>query len=204
MRSRATATPPEQHGPGTAMSLMGRPIGPVPRSTRPAVRRVPDVSSGARDRPARRPRIRASRRPGRAFPRTTIRDQVALKVSARRRARHRALVHGRRRVDGRDARARVGRRHARSALPHGRRISVGAQATAEQIALSSVQMRAIRADRKCGAVATTTTPSRRRPHVGLSIARIGQIGYRTELELAARFGRNHQRVRTRCSVGGTR
>jgi homoserine O-acetyltransferase len=54
-------------------------------------------------------------------------------------------------------------------------ISVGAQATAEEIALCHVQMRADG------------------PHEGLAIARgIGHISYRTELELAARFGRDHQ------------
>ena len=72
-------------------------------------------------------------------------------------------------------------------------ISVGAQATAEQIALCSVQMRAIRADPKWRGGDYYDAEPGDGPHVGLSIARgIGQISYRSELELAARFGRDHQ------------
>jgi homoserine O-acetyltransferase len=72
-------------------------------------------------------------------------------------------------------------------------ISVGAQATAEEIALCHVQMKAIRADPNWrGGDYYDATPGEG-PHVGMAIAReIGHISYRTELELAARFGRDHQ------------
>ena len=72
-------------------------------------------------------------------------------------------------------------------------ISVGAQATAEQIALCHVQMRAIRADPKWRGGDYYDAEPGDGPHEGLAIARgIGHISYRTELELAARFGRDHQ------------
>jgi homoserine O-acetyltransferase len=72
-------------------------------------------------------------------------------------------------------------------------ISVGAQATAEEIALCHVQMRAIRADPNWRGGDYYDAPPGQGPHVGMSIAReIGHISYRSELELAARFGRNHQ------------
>ncbi len=72
-------------------------------------------------------------------------------------------------------------------------ISVGAQATAEEIALCHVQMRAIRADPKWRGGDYYDAEPGDGPHEGLAIARgIGHISYRTELELAARFGRDHQ------------
>ena len=78
---------------------------------------------------------------------------------ARRRARHRPVGRGRRRLDGRHARARVGGRvSADRVRARGRDLACGAQATAEQIALCSLQIRAIR-DRPDFAAATTTTPS---------------------------------------------
>jgi homoserine O-acetyltransferase/O-succinyltransferase len=72
-------------------------------------------------------------------------------------------------------------------------ISVGAKATAEQIAWCSVQMRAIRADPNWqdGDYGAGTPGDG--PDTGLSIARgIGQISYRSELEFDQRFGRDHQ------------
>jgi len=70
---------------------------------------------------------------------------------------------------------------------------VGAQATAEEIALCHVQMRAIRADPKWRGGDYYDASPGDGPHEGLAIARaIGHISYRTELELAARFGRDHQ------------
>jgi homoserine O-acetyltransferase len=72
-------------------------------------------------------------------------------------------------------------------------ISVGAQATAEEIALCHVQMRAIRADPRWRDGDYYDATPGDGPHEGMAIARgIGHISYRTELELAARFGRDHQ------------
>jgi homoserine O-acetyltransferase len=76
-------------------------------------------------------------------------------------------------------------------VPHAVIIACGAAATAEQIALCSLQIRAVENDpdfhggdyyeRGVG------------PWRGLSLARgIGQISYRTELELGQRFNRGHQ------------
>ncbi len=129
---------------------------------------------------------------GSRFPRTTIRDQVALEVAladALGIDRWYAVVGGS--MGGmRVLEWAVGtpERVARAVV-----ISVGAQATAEQIAFSSVQMRAIRSDLKWRGGDYYDAEPGDGPHVGLSIARgIGQISYRSELELAARFGRNHQ------------
>jgi homoserine O-acetyltransferase len=72
-------------------------------------------------------------------------------------------------------------------------ISVGAQATAEEIALCHVQMSAIRADPNWRGGDYYDAPPGHGPHVGMTIAReMGHISYRSELELAARFGRTHQ------------
>ncbi len=72
-------------------------------------------------------------------------------------------------------------------------ISVGAKATAEQIALCSVQCRAIRADPAWRGGDYYDAAVGEGPHRGLSIARgIGQISYRSELEFDQRFGRDHQ------------
>ena len=73
-------------------------------------------------------------------------------------------------------------------------ISVGAKATAEQIAWCSVQIRAIRADPSWrNGDYDSAAPDDDGPHVGLSLARgIGQISYRSELEFDQRFGRDHQ------------
>ena len=140
----------------------------------------------------------ASNRPGTdlpygsSFPRTTIRDQVALEVvlaDALGIERWNAVVGG----------SMGGMRVLEWAVTYPSRvsraivISVGAQATAEQIALSSLQMRVIRADPKWRGGDYYDAEPGDGPHVGLSIARgIGQVSYRSELELAARFGRNHQ------------
>jgi homoserine O-acetyltransferase len=72
-------------------------------------------------------------------------------------------------------------------------ISVGAQASAEQIALCHVQIRAIRADPRFRGGDYYDAALGDGPHVGLEIAReIGQITYRSELELHERFARAHQ------------
>jgi homoserine O-acetyltransferase len=129
---------------------------------------------------------------GSRFPVTTIRDQVALEVAladALGIDRWYAVVGGS--MGGmRVLEWAVGQcdRVARAVV-----ISVGAQATAEEIALCHVQMRAIRADPKWRGGDYYDAEPGDGPHEGLSIARgIGHISYRTELELAARFGRDHQ------------
>jgi len=76
-------------------------------------------------------------------------------------------------------------------VPHAVIIACGAAATAEEIALCSLQIRAIESDpnfRGGDYYAQTEGPWR-----GLSLARgIGQVSYRTELELDQRFNRGHQ------------
>lgn len=129
---------------------------------------------------------------GSRFPRTTIRDQVALEVML-------ADALGIDRWYGVVGGSMGGMRVLEWAIAHRDRvsravvISVGAQASAEEIALCSVQMRAIRADPRWRDGDYYDAELGDGPHVGMSIARgIGHISYRSELELAARFGRDHQ------------
>jgi homoserine O-acetyltransferase len=129
---------------------------------------------------------------GSRFPRITIRDQVD--VEARLMdwlgvAQWRAVVGGS--MGGmRVLEWAVGRP---SRVERAIVISVGAQATAEQIGLCNVQIRAIRADRKWRGGDYYDAPDGDGPHVGMGVARgIGQISYRSELELHERFGRDDQ------------
>jgi len=70
-------------------------------------------------------------------------------------------------------------------------LAVGAAATAEQIALCSLQARVIRADPHFAGGDYYDQPFG--PEPGMAIARgIGQVGYRSELELDTRFGRRPQ------------
>jgi len=70
-------------------------------------------------------------------------------------------------------------------------LAVGAAATAEQIALCTLQIRAIRNDPAFAGGDYYGTGAR--PVDGLSLARgIGQVTYRTSAELQSRFGRNAQ------------
>jgi homoserine O-acetyltransferase/O-succinyltransferase len=70
-------------------------------------------------------------------------------------------------------------------------LAVGAAATADQIALCSLQIRAIRQDPVFAGGDYYETGSR--PVDGLALARgIGQLSYRTAAELQARFGRRAQ------------
>ena len=70
-------------------------------------------------------------------------------------------------------------------------LAVGAAATADQIALCSLQIRAIRNDPAFAGGDYYTTGAR--PVDGLALARgIGQMSYRTARELQDRFGRNAQ------------
>ncbi len=129
---------------------------------------------------------------GSRFPTTTIRDQVSLEVEladALGIGRWYAVVGG----------SMGGMRVLEWSVGHGDRvqravvISVGAQATAEEIALCHVQMRVIRADPNWHDGDYYDAAPGVGPHLGMLLAReIGHISYRTELELAARFGRDHQ------------
>jgi homoserine O-acetyltransferase/O-succinyltransferase len=70
-------------------------------------------------------------------------------------------------------------------------LAVGAAATADQIALCSLQVRAIRQDPAYAGGDFYETGAR--PVEGLALARgIGQFSYRTEAELQERFGRSAQ------------
>jgi homoserine O-acetyltransferase len=70
-------------------------------------------------------------------------------------------------------------------------LAVGAAATADQIALCSLQIRAIRSDRAFAGGDYYDTATR--PVDGLAIARgIGQVSYRTASEFEGRFGRTAQ------------
>jgi homoserine O-acetyltransferase len=70
-------------------------------------------------------------------------------------------------------------------------LAAGAAATAEQIALCSLQVRAVRADPRFSGGDYYATGAR--PVVGMSIARgLGQVSYRTAEELEERFHRDHQ------------
>jgi homoserine O-acetyltransferase/O-succinyltransferase len=72
-------------------------------------------------------------------------------------------------------------------------ISCGAAATAEQIALCSVQIEAIRRDPRFRGGSYYDAPPGEGPHVGMGIARrVGHLSYRSEPELDARFGRSPQ------------
>lgn len=71
-------------------------------------------------------------------------------------------------------------------------IACGAQATATEIALCSLQIRAIRADPGFRHGDYYDAAPGDGPHRGLSIARgIGTMSYRSESELERRFGRDH-------------
>jgi homoserine O-acetyltransferase len=76
-------------------------------------------------------------------------------------------------------------------VPHAVIMACGAAATAEEIALCSLQIRAIENDPKFHGgdyYAQAAGPGQ-----GMALARgIGQVSYRTELELAQRFNRGHQ------------
>jgi homoserine O-acetyltransferase len=72
-------------------------------------------------------------------------------------------------------------------------IACGAKATAEQIALCSLQVRAIVADPRFRGGDYYDAEPGDGPHRGMSLARgIGTVSYRSEWELEQRFGRGHQ------------
>ena len=96
---------------------------------------------------------------------------------------------GRRRLDGRHARAGVGRQPPRRACGRRWSLAVGAAATADQI---GTQSSADRRDHGRPGLARRRLPRRRAgdgPHVGMGIARrIAHLTYRSEVELDDRFG----------------
>jgi homoserine O-acetyltransferase len=127
---------------------------------------------------------------GSRFPVTTIRDQVAVEAAL---ADHLGIARWYSVVGG----SMGGQRAIEWTVTYAERvpraaiIACGAAATAEQIALCSLQIRAIEADPHFNG--GDYYHSSEGPWRGLSIARgIGQVSYRSELELAQRFNRGHQ------------
>jgi homoserine O-acetyltransferase len=127
---------------------------------------------------------------GSRFPLVTIRDQVAVEAALADRLgveRWAGVVGG----------SMGGMRVLEWCVGHPDRVSravvlaVGAMATAGQIALCSLQIRAIRADPAFAGGDYYATGAR--PDAGLALARgIGQYSYRTDLEFEGRFGRTAQ------------
>jgi homoserine O-acetyltransferase/O-succinyltransferase len=127
---------------------------------------------------------------GSRFPPLTIRDQVALEVGL---SDHLGIESWAAVVGG----SMGGMRALEWCIGYPERVrrgvilSVGAAATAEQIALCSLQTRAIEADPAF--VGGDYYETSARPVTGLGIARgVGQVSYRTSEELQARFGRDVQ------------
>jgi homoserine O-acetyltransferase len=129
---------------------------------------------------------------GSRFPRITIRDQVAVEVAladALGIDRWAAVIGG----------SMGGMRALEWAVGHPDRVeravvvACGAAASAEQIGLCSVQNEAIRADPAFRGGDYYDAAPGQGPHRGMGIARrIGHLSYRSEPELAARFGRAPQ------------
>jgi homoserine O-acetyltransferase len=72
-------------------------------------------------------------------------------------------------------------------------LATGAYASAEQIALCAMQVRAIRSDTKFKGGDYYDSGPGEGPHEGMGLARrIGHLSYRSELELDERFGRDAQ------------
>jgi homoserine O-acetyltransferase len=127
---------------------------------------------------------------GSRFPLVTVRDQVAVEAALADRlgiATWRGVVGG----------SMGGMRVLEWCIGHPDRVeravvlAVGAAATAEQIALCSLQVRAIRSDPAFSGGDYYFTGAR--PDEGLALARgIGQVSYRTDLEFEGRFGREAQ------------
>ena len=129
---------------------------------------------------------------GSRFPRITIRDQVEVEAALADRlgiARWAAIVGG----------SMGGMRVVEWAVAHPARaasvvvISTGAAASAEQIALCSVQIQAIGNDPRFRGGDYYDAGPGDGPHRGMGLARrIGHISYRTEAELDDRFGHDAQ------------
>jgi homoserine O-acetyltransferase len=127
---------------------------------------------------------------GSRFPVTTIRDQVDVEAAL---ADHLGIGCWFSVVGGSmgGQRALEWTVKYRDRVPRAVIIACGAAATAEQIALCSLQIRAIEADPHFYGGDYYDQPAG--PWRGLSLARgIGQVSYRSEVELAQRFNRGHQ------------
>ena len=125
---------------------------------------------------------------GSHFPAVTIRDQVAVEAAL---ADHLGIERWAAVVGGSMGGMRalewcVGRpERVRRAVV----LAVGAASTADQIALSALQIRAVRGDPNFAGGDYYDHPDRR-PIAGLTLARgIGHLSYRTAAELERRFGR---------------
>jgi homoserine O-acetyltransferase/O-succinyltransferase len=129
---------------------------------------------------------------GSRFPRITIRDQVAVEAALADELgidRWHAVVGG----------SMGGMRVLEWAVAYPARVaraivvSVGAYATAEQIGLCNVQIRAVKSDPNWRGGDYYDAAPGDGPHVGLAIARgVGHISYRSEIELDERFDRQPQ------------
>jgi homoserine O-acetyltransferase len=127
---------------------------------------------------------------GSRWPRTTIRDQVAVEVAL---ADALGIDHFTAVMGG----SMGGMRTLEWVVQHPDRVgtalvmATSASATADQIATQNVQIQAIRADPDWQGGDYYDTG--RAPLAGMGIARrMAHLTYRTEKELAARFGRDHQ------------
>ena len=129
---------------------------------------------------------------GSRFPRVTVRDQVSVEVAladALGIDRWAAVIGG----------SMGGMRVLEWAVTEPERldtalaIAVGAQASAEQIALQTIQMEAIRLDPAFRDGDYYDAEPGDGPHAGLGLARkLGHLTYRTERELTRRFARHAQ------------
>jgi homoserine O-acetyltransferase len=127
---------------------------------------------------------------GSRFPVTTIRDQVDVEAAL---ADHLGIARWFSVIGGSMGGQRVVEWAVkyRDRVPRAVIIACGAAATAEQIALCSLQIRAIEADPNFHG--GDYYDASEGPWRGFSIARgIGQVSYRSEVELAQRFNRGHQ------------
>ncbi len=130
------------------------------------------------------------RRFGSRFPMTTIRDQVDVEAAL---SDHLGIAQWYAVVGGSMGGMRVIEWAVkyRDRVPRAVVIACGAAATAEQIALCSLQIRAIEGDPDFRG--GDYYDAAEGPWRGLSLARgIGQVSYRSELELEQRFNRGHQ------------
>ena len=129
---------------------------------------------------------------GSTFPAITIRDQVVVECAL---AHHLGIAQWSAVIGG----SMGGQRALEWAVsfpdrvPRAVIVACGAQATAEEIALSALQARAIRADPAFRGGDYYDTAPGDGPWRGMSLARgIGQVSYRSEIELDQRFGRGRQ------------
>ena len=129
---------------------------------------------------------------GSTFPVVTIRDQVVVECAL---AHHLGIAQWSAVIGG----SMGGQRALEWAVSFPERVpravivACGAQATAEEIALSALQARAIRADPAFRGGDYYDAEPGDGPWRGMSLARgIGQVSYRSEIELDQRFGRGRQ------------